>query len=1208
MLATVLAFAPTFHAQRLPLKLYSSADGMASSVIHNIAYDSRGFMWIAARGGLTRYDGLEFIAFDFDEALNAPLVHCVLESRSKDRLWIAADNGLYSVDTVEVTSVVPIMEESVGAKHRKLNARKVANSSFWSIYEEPDGHLLGVTSTGLYESVDMSAPEVAFRRVSVSTAAAELRQESFRDFREGADGSLWLAGDYGLARRLPSGRWMTYKIRGRTASESTTVRQDSSGRIWYTDRSNVYVLVPEPESSLSGLADKAEHEIQVRDVNVGKIGSIEYPKMPGEMVRLVFDKQNRIADQTAPVSADEVFQSRDGRIWIPTPLALYVLSGDTYVRLEDANHHPGLARRIVEDGDGDLWFGTFNGLFKYSANGLTTYNSANGLSDPVVHNIQQMADGAILVMHGNGSLSRVTAQGVETRQLKLEPDSRFSWTSTQALLDENEDVWSLQTRALWRFPHERDLAATATHGIKEGIGNPLFTGRTFYRAFRDSRGNVWFSTIHDDPNRRGLIRYNVRTGEWHDQLDTEGYPKGSPFPASMAEAPDGDLWFGFYGGGGLLKYSDGKFKFYKVQDGVPPGANLSMLFDRKGRLWVGSTESGVSRVDDPSAEVLSFVRFTDATGLTSNNVRCLTQDLAGNVYAGTVRGVSRIDGENGRVRQLTSADGLASDFVQAALRDSNGVLWFGTWDGLSRYVPKEDRKPPVGPTFISDLEIAGKRFGVSAMGQRLVENLETEYSENNLKIGFFSVGNAASLRYQYLLEGSGTDWSEPAPGRSITFAGLSPGRYNFLVRAVNDQGETSENPASVQFTIRPPIWRTWWFIGLIMLLVAGAVFALDRYRVAKTRQVEQALIRSQENESRFRTLADTASDAIITIDESSNIVFVNEAVEKVFGYKPEEIIGKAMPMLMPERMRDGHHAGLARYISSGNRNIDWSGVSLPGKHKDGHEIPLEVSFGEFEREGKRFFTGIARDVSERVRAERKLQEAREERLRELERVRTRIASDLHDDIGSSLTQIAVLSEVARGQAAHVDGPATNNGPLDRIKTVSRELVAAMSDIVWAINPQKDHLHDLVLRMRRFGSDLFTARGITFEFKAPDVDTELQMGVNIRREVFAIFKEASNNAAKYSQCTTVRAEFEIDNDRLVLRIDDDGNGFDVGHILSGGFRPELGGNGISSMRKRAADLDGTFEIRSAVGEGTSVVLTVPLHSQNISGNGSGAKTP
>ena len=127
MLATVLALAPTFHAQRLPLKLYSSADGMASGVIHNVAYDSRGFMWIAARGGLTRYDGLEFIAFDFDEALNAPLVHCVLESRSKDRLWIAADNGLYSVDTAEVTSVVPIMEEGVGAKHRKLNARKVAN-------------------------------------------------------------------------------------------------------------------------------------------------------------------------------------------------------------------------------------------------------------------------------------------------------------------------------------------------------------------------------------------------------------------------------------------------------------------------------------------------------------------------------------------------------------------------------------------------------------------------------------------------------------------------------------------------------------------------------------------------------------------------------------------------------------------------------------------------------------------------------------------------------------------------------------------------------------------------------------------------------------------------------------------------------------------------------------------------------------------------
>jgi len=131
-----------------------------------------------------------------------------------------------------------------------------------------------------------------------------------------------------------------------------------------------------------------------------------------------------------------------------------------------------------------------------------------------------------------------------------------------------------------------------------------------------------------------------------------------------------------------------------------------------------------------------------------------------------------------------------------------------------------------------------------------------------------------------------------------------------------------------------------------------------------------------------RVIAETASDAIITIDEHSTILFVNHATEKIFGYTREELIGQSLTMLMPDYLRHVHRAGLARYVSTGKRHIGWEAVQLPGLKKDGSEIPLELSFGESVEDGRRLFTGIARDITDRKQAQKAL-EHNEEYLRAL---------------------------------------------------------------------------------------------------------------------------------------------------------------------------------------------------------------------------------
>lgn len=125
-------------------------------------------------------------------------------------------------------------------------------------------------------------------------------------------------------------------------------------------------------------------------------------------------------------------------------------------------------------------------------------------------------------------------------------------------------------------------------------------------------------------------------------------------------------------------------------------------------------------------------------------------------------------------------------------------------------------------------------------------------------------------------------------------------------------------------------------------------------------------------EARSRTVVETVADAVVTVDASGTILSVNPAAERIFGYEAVEMLGAPLTMLMPDYLRRLHEEGMQRYVETSVRHISWGGVELPGLHKSGREVPLEISFGEFKLDGQRYFTGIARDISTRRRVEARL--------------------------------------------------------------------------------------------------------------------------------------------------------------------------------------------------------------------------------------------
>lgn len=205
------------------------------------------------------------------------------------------------------------------------------------------------------------------------------------------------------------------------------------------------------------------------------------------------------------------------------------------------------------------------------------------------------------------------------------------------------------------------------------------------------------------------------------------------------------------------------------------------------------------------------------------------------------------------------------------------------------------------------------------------------------------------------------------------------------------------------------------------------------------------------------------------------------------------------------------------------------------------------------------------------------------RLVELERVRTRIATDLHDDVGASLSLVAMLSEVARQQAARGDTKALES--LASIAAVARELVDSTSDIVWAVNPRKDRVSELITRMRRFASDALGSRDVLLRFAAPNHDHDFPLGADARREIYFIFKETVNNIARHAGCSEADINLSVENGWLVLRMRDNGKGFDPAQRFEG--------NGLESMRGRARKLGGELRVVSEPGSGSEITLRVPL---------------
>jgi PAS domain S-box-containing protein len=316
-------------------------------------------------------------------------------------------------------------------------------------------------------------------------------------------------------------------------------------------------------------------------------------------------------------------------------------------------------------------------------------------------------------------------------------------------------------------------------------------------------------------------------------------------------------------------------------------------------------------------------------------------------------------------------------------------------------------------------------------------------------------------------------------------------------------------------------------------------------------------------------------DAIITINEESEIQSFNRSAERIFGYRADEVMGKSVSMLMPAPHRDEHEGYVRNYLDTGEKKIIGIGREVVGMRKDGSLFPLELAVSEVDIEGQKIFTGVVRDISERRRMEQEIL-----RISELER--RRIGQDLHDGLGQMLTGIGLISQnLARRLRAEGQESAED---VEEIAELIRAADVQARGLAKGLVPVEVEAQGLSAALRQLARNAERLFGIRCTFR--EYGAASHHDSNVITHVYRIAQEAVSNAVKHGRASEVNITLAWGADHWRLRIRDNGVGF-----------PEkvdgAAGMGVHIMRYRARIVEGNLDIRRGGRGGTVVTCTIPV---------------
>jgi ligand-binding sensor domain-containing protein/two-component sensor histidine kinase len=1023
-----------------------SEHGLSQNTVHDILQDSKGFIWFATEDGLNRYDGYNFTIYKNNlqdtTSISDNFIWTIYEDRH-NVLWIGTNSGGLCMFDRE-------KENFISYKSIPDDPNSLALNNVRAIYEDSEDNIWIGTEAGLDKFDRKNDLFIHYRHNP--TDPNSLSNDVVLSVFEDRDGELWIGSDGGLDKYdKKNDKFYNYSsIPGNSNSLShnvvLSICQDNRGYIWI--------------GTLKGLTkfDKKTGKFSRYLINQSETNSIN---------------SNRI---------NSVIEDKTGTLWIGTGDGLFQFDVKNNKFYKIKSSLSGLSvlsnnnvLSLYEDKSGLVWIGTAeDGVVKYNRERTKFIHykndpfNSNSLSHNTIRSIFQDDDGILWVGTLGGGLNRLDLKSNKFSFYKNNPNDNFSLSDNSVSAIHKDSygyIWvgtwggglnrttlpvnsnSLNLRFV-NYKHEQSNLPEGSVGLQSSSSNIIQS------IYEDSDGRLWVGT------GIGLNLYDRKKNKFINFVNEIGNPlslSSNQVQSCILQDRNGNLWIGTWSGLNKISASELKnvlvdpssvqFRQYRFQAGdtnsISDERVISIYQDAEGNMWFGTYGGGLNKFSVDKAGNEKFISYSIEDGLPSNIIYNIQGDDEGNIWLSTDNGLSMFNPVKGIFRNYDVSDGLQGNqfFWGAGFKGKNGELFFGGTNGFNVFNPKQLRSNNhIPPVVITNFQIFNKPVEINVKDSplkksiTLAKEIELSYSQNVFSFEFAALDYTVPGKnhYAYMMEGFDDDWIFSDKRRFVTYTNLDPGEYVFRVKGSNNDGIWNEKGTAIVIKILPPLWRTWWFISLTIILIGVIIASIIYFRV---------------------------------------------------------------------------------------------------KH-----------------------------------------------LLDIERLRTKLAADLHDNIGSSLTEISILSEVISKKIKSDESDVRKS--LNMISNNSRNLIDNMSDIVWLVNPKRDSLYDLILRLRDTYSELSSYTSIAFRSENIKSLEKVSLSMEHRQHLYLIFKEAINNCITHSGCSEITLDASVKGNNLRMVLKDNGKGFCTDDVSGGG-------NGMNNMKSRAEIIGGKLNVFSKIGEGTTI---------------------